>query len=246
MVLASLSGSVTHQIATHGVYAIFVLMALDAVFPAASELVMLFAGALAAGAVATTVTVAGQRVSHGLPAYLVVASAGTLGYLAGAMIGWGVGRGGGRTLIERHGALLHLRADRFARAERWFKRWGALGVLVGRITPLVRSFVSIPAGVLGMPFAPYTLLTLLGSAIWAFAIAGIGWALGSRYSHFDHSFRYVEYAVVALFGTALAALLLRIVLGHRKLDPPFASLDRHDDAVHRSDEGHHQRDRHGT
>ena len=81
-----------------------------------------------------------------------------------------------------------------------------MGVLVGRITPVVRSFVSIPAGVFEMPVLPYALLTLVGSAIWAFAIAGAGYGLGSSYTRFDHAFKYVEYAVVA--GVILLAAYL--------------------------------------
>jgi membrane protein DedA with SNARE-associated domain len=215
VVLASISGSVTHQVAAHGVYAVFVLMAVDAVFPAASELVMLYAGAIAAGAFSTTISLFGASIGHGAGAYLVLALSGTLGYLLGGVIGWWIGRRGGRPLVERHGRLLHLDPARFARAEQWFERWGALGVLVGRITPLVRSFVSIPAGVLEMALVPYALLTLVGSAVWAFALAGAGWALGSRYAGFDHGFHYAEYAVVALVVVAAAALALRLVRAAR-------------------------------
>jgi membrane protein DedA with SNARE-associated domain len=211
VVIASLSGSITHQVAAHGVYAVFVLMAIDAVFPAASELVMLYAGALAAGAFSSTVSIFGAQVSHGTAAYVVLALAGTLGYLVGALIGWWVGTRGGRRLVERHGRLVHLDRRRLGRAEDWFQRWGALGVLVGRITPLMRSFVSIPAGVLEMPIVEYTLLTLVGSAIWAFALAAVGWALGARYSHFDHGFHYAEYAVVAIVALGIVVVALRTI-----------------------------------
>ncbi len=216
MLVASLSGSITHQIASHGVYAVFVLMAIDAVFPAGSELVMLYGGAIAAGTFSTSVTVLGLHVSHGGAAYAVLASAGTLGYLVGAIIGWWVGIRGGRATVERHGRLFHLDGHRLARADRWFERWGSLGVLLGRITPLVRSFVSIPAGVLEMPLGPYTALTLLGSAIWAFAIAGAGWALGARYSHFDHSFRFAELAIVAVVMVAASAAAIRVLQSSRR------------------------------
>lgn len=137
-----------------------------------------------------------------------MALAGTLGYLAGSWAGWAIGRYGGRTLLERHGRWLHLTPDRLARAERWFDRWGTIGVLLGRITPLVRSFVSIPAGVFEMRLGPYTLLTLLGSAIWSFALAGAGWAAGTGYGTVHHDLRYVELAVV-LAVLATAARLLR-------------------------------------
>jgi len=208
VLLASVSSSLTSAVASHGVYAVFGLMAIDAVFPAFSELVMLYAGAIAAGAfpAAHHVTLFGAHIRFGAKAYVILALAGTLGYLAGALVGWAIGRYGGRPLLERHGRWVHVTPERLDRAERWFDRWGNLGVLVGRVTPIVRSFVSIPAGVLEMPLAPYTALTLIGSALWAFGIAGIGYGLGSSYHRFDHGFKYVEYLV--LIGLVLAAAYL--------------------------------------
>ena len=209
--LASVSSSFTSQVATHGAYAVFLLMMVDAVFPAASELVMLYAGAVAAGAFSSGagITVFGITISYGFGAYLVMALAGTLGYLVGALIGWAIGLYGGRPLLERHGRWFHITPENLARAEAWFDRWGNVGVLVGRVTPIIRSFVSIPAGVLEMPLAPYTVLTLIGSAIWAFTIAGIGYALGKSYTHFDHGFKYAEYLVVAGVMLLVAYLLYR-------------------------------------
>jgi len=198
-VLASISSSFTSQVGSHGVYAVFALMALDALFPAASELVMLYAGAVAAGVLsgANGVSIFGSHVASGGSAFLAMGLSGTLGYLAGAIIGWAIGRYGGHPLLERHGRWFHLTRERLDRAEAWFDRWGYAGVLFGRVTPIVRSFVSIAAGIFEMPFAPYVLLTFIGSAIWAFAIAGAGYGLGTGYERFDHGFKYVEYAVVA-------------------------------------------------
>ena len=198
MVLASLSDSITTAVANHGVYAVFGLMAIDAVFPAFSELVMVFAGALAAGAVGSNgVTVFGHHFGPGVEAYIVMALAGTLGYLVGALVGWAIGRYGGRPLLERHGRWFHLSPKNLERAEAWFDRWGNVGVALGRITPIIRSFVSIPAGVFEMPLVPYTFLTLVGSAVWSFAFAGAGYGLGASYDSADHAFRFIEYAVAA-------------------------------------------------
>src|SRR5712691_3866453 len=102
MLVASLTHSITTAIGNHGVYAVFGLMALDAVFPAASELVMVYAGALAAGAFAGQhVTLFGSRISSHFGAYVVMALAGTTGYLVGAIVGWAIGVAGGRPLLER-------------------------------------------------------------------------------------------------------------------------------------------------
>jgi membrane protein DedA with SNARE-associated domain len=197
--LASISSTFTSQIASHGIYAVFALMLIDAVFPAASELVMLYAGAVAAGALTSVhhVSVFGSTIGFGFGAFVAMALAGTLGYFVGSLLGWGIGRYGGRPLLERRGRWFHLTPERLDRAERWFDRWGNVGVLVGRVTPVVRSFVSIPAGVFEMPLGPYCLYTLVGSAVWAFAIAGAGYGLGSSYERFHHDFAYAEYAVVA-------------------------------------------------
>ena len=211
MLLASVSATFTSQVAHHGVYAVFGLMAIDAVFPAASELVMLYAGAVAAGVfpAAHGVTLFGSRIGFGVGALVVLALAGTLGYLAGALVGWAIGLYGGRPLLERRGRWFHLSPARLDRAEAWFGRWGNLGVLIGRLTPVVRSFVSIPAGIFEMRLAPYTLLTLVGSAVWAFAFAGAGYGLGTGYHGFDHGFRYAEYAIAAGIVVALAYLVYR-------------------------------------
>jgi membrane protein DedA with SNARE-associated domain len=211
VLVASVSSSFTSQVANHGVYAVFLLMAIDAVFPALSELVMLYAGAVGAGAfpAAHGVTVLGARVGFGVGAFVVLALAGTLGYLVGALVGWAIGLYGGRPLLEQHGRWFHLSPARLDRAEAWFTRWGNLGVLIGRLTPVVRSFVSIPAGIFEMRLAPYTVLTLVGSAIWAFAFAGAGYGLGKSYRGFDHGFHYAEYAVVAGVVILLAYVVYR-------------------------------------
>ncbi|HKG44721.1 MAG TPA: DedA family protein [Gaiellaceae bacterium] len=202
--LASVSGSITSFVGDHGVYAVFLLMAIDAVLPAASELVMVYAGALASGAFASQhVVLFGHRIDSGLTAYLTMALAGTIGYVVGSIAGWWIGLRGGRPFVERRGRLLHLGPERLDRAERWFDRHDRWAVLLGRITPVVRSFVSIPAGVFEMPFAPYLVLTTIGSAIWAFALAGVGYAFGSNYERFHHAF---DIALVA--GAVLLVLYL--------------------------------------
>ena len=220
MPVASITGSVTHFVGDHGVYAVFLLMAIDAVFPAASELVMVYAGALASGAFASQhVVVFGHEISSGFGAYVVMSLSGTLGYLLGAVGGWAIGRYGGRPLVERRGRWLHLDHRKLDRAERWFDRWDDWAVLVGRVTPVARSFVSIPAGVFRMRLAPYTILTLLGSAIWCFALAGAGWAVGRSWERFHSDFRFVDYAV----ALAIVATVALVVLRWRSAPPPGAS-----------------------
>jgi membrane protein DedA with SNARE-associated domain len=208
--VAGMTSQLTSLIGDHGLYAVFGLMLIDAVLPAASELVMVYGGALAAGAFAgQTVTLFGSEISSDGWAFVAVALAGTVGYLLGSLAGWAIGLYGGRPLLERRGRWFHLGGDRLDRAERWFDRWDDWAVLIGRVTPVVRSFISIPAGVFRMPFWRYTLWTVIGSAVWCFAVAGAGLGLGSSYETFHHGFRYVEYAVAAAILALAAYLLVR-------------------------------------
>ena len=206
-IVSELTDAVTTAIGDYGLYAVFLLMLVDAVFPAASEVVMVYAGALAAGAFANQdVVLFGTTIDSGWPAYVAVALAGTIGYTVGAIIGWAIGLYGGRPYLERHGRWLHLDQEKLDRAERWFERWEDWAVFLGRLTPVIRSFVSIPAGVMEVPFVRYTLLTLAGSAVWCFGFAGAGWALGASWEDFHHAFRYVDYLVAAAVVAAVALL----------------------------------------
>ena len=215
-VLTELTDAVTSAIGDYGLYAVFLLMLVDAVFPAASEVVMVYAGALAAGAFANQdVVLFEQTIDDGWPAYIAIALAGTIGYTLGAIIGWAIGLYGGRPYLERHGRWLHLDAEKLDRAERWFERWEDWAVFLGRLTPVIRSFVSIPAGVMEVPFVRYTVLTLFGSAIWCFVFAGAGFALGASWEDFHHAFRYVDYLVAATILALVGWLAWRFVRKRR-------------------------------
>jgi membrane protein DedA with SNARE-associated domain len=208
--LASVSSSVTSFIGNHGLYAVFLLMVVDAVFPAASELVMLYAGALAAGAFAGQhVVLFGHQIDSHFWAYVAMSFAGVIGNTVGSLVGWGIGAYGGRPLLEERGRWFHLDRAKLARADRWFGRFGDAAVFLGRLTPVVRSFISIPAGVVRMPLVRFTVLTFLGCVPWCFGIAGAGWALGSSYERFHHDFAYAEYAVVVAAIVFIAWLILR-------------------------------------
>lgn len=196
--LASITSSITSAIGDWGLYAVFLLMMLDAVFPAASELVMLYAGAVAAGAIAgQSVTLFGATISTPAWAFVAIALSGTIGNTAGSVLGWGIGAYGGRPLLERRGRWFHLTPAKLDRAEAWFERYGDAAVFLGRVTPVVRSFISIPAGVARMPLGRFTVLTFLGCVPWCFGLAGIGWGIGKSWHRFHDDFRFVEYAVAA-------------------------------------------------
>jgi membrane protein DedA with SNARE-associated domain len=212
-VFEAITDALTTLVGDHGLYAVFALMLVDAVFPAASELVMVYAGAVAAGAfTGQSVVLFGEPIESEAWAYVAMATSGTLGYLVGSILGWGIGLYGGRPLIERRGRLLHLTPENVDRAEHWFDRFGDWAVAISRVTPVIRSFISIPAGVVRMPLGRYTLLTIPGSAVWCFGLAAIGWALGSKWEEFHHAFRYAEYLVVA----AIVLLIVAVVVRHRR------------------------------
>jgi membrane protein DedA with SNARE-associated domain len=199
---------VTSWLAQYGVIAVFFLMMIDAVFPAASELVMVYGGALASGALTHQVDILGWHAT-GLGAYLAVVLAGVVGYQIGSIGGWWIGDRGGEPFVVRYGRWLHLTPAKLERAEQWFKRWNDWAVFVGRITPVARSFVSIPAGVFESPFRRYNVLTLAGNSIWCLFFAAIGWALGANWDTFHKDFRWVEYLVVVGIVVAAAYWVLR-------------------------------------
>lgn len=184
-------------IRTHGYLAIFALMTLEsACIPIPSEAIMGFAGALTAG-----ITIAGVAGHFSLWA---VTLAGTLGNLLGALVAYLVGRTGGRALVERYGKYLLIRHRDLDRAEAYFARRGALAVLIGRLLPVVRTFISFPAGVAEMPVAQFGLFTLLGSLPWTFGLAYAGRVLAANWQALSTSTTPISVLVVlvilAFFG----------------------------------------------
>ena len=208
MLVASLSSSITHAVGNHGIYAVFGLLVVAAVIPVASELVMLYAGAVAGGAFAgVTVHVFGSPVHSHAWGYVAVAFTGTLGNVVGAGIGWWIGDLGGRALILRYGRYIHVSEARLDRAERWFDRYDDWAVPLGLATPLVRSFVAIPAGIIRVPFARFLALALAGSAVFCFGLGAAGWALGTAYTHAHRALGYVDYVV----GAGIVAFVAYVV-----------------------------------
>lgn len=188
---------VVTEITKHGYLAVFVLMVLEsACIPIPSEAVMLFGGALASGAVIAGV--------HSHLNVVVVALCGTAGNLIGSLVAYGVGRAGGRPLIERWGRYILLRRKDLDRSEAFFQRRGPIAVLVGRVLPVVRTFISLPAGIAEMPAVPFAVLTLLGSLPWTFALAYAGRALAGHWNSVSSAFTPISAVVAALIIAAIA------------------------------------------
>jgi membrane protein DedA with SNARE-associated domain len=206
LVLASITESLVnetaHLVREGGLPAIFVLMALgSACVPIPSEVVMLFAGFAVADP-------GSSGAQHHLT-MLGIVLAGLLGTLLGSWIAYGVGRGGRLELFERHGHLIHMGPAQIDRADRWFQRYGDPAVLFGRMVPLVRAFVSLPAGIARMALGRFTVLTTIGSIPWVVALAFAGKALGSEWESVRKYFEYIDYAVVLAVIVGIAYLVVR-------------------------------------
>jgi membrane protein DedA with SNARE-associated domain len=213
--------SLTSLVGDHGVYAVFLLLIASAVVPAASELVMLYAGAVASGAIAGAhVVLFGNRLSSHAAAYVAIALAGVAGNLVGAVIGWTIGVVGGRPLLERHGGKIHVSRERLDRAERWFDSHAYLTVLLGFATPFVRSFVAIPAGIAGVPLVRFLLLAAVGCGIFCFGLAGIGWAAGASY---DTAKGYLDVIV----GIGIVVLVIGLIVVRRRRGTKLAGRADH-------------------
>jgi membrane protein DedA with SNARE-associated domain len=207
-VLATLTSQLTSGIAQHGAYAVFAIMALDSLLPLGSEVAMLYAGVVAGGAAGSHVTVVGAQVPFGAESFALLVVAGTLGTLAGALAGYAIGARGGHVLIDDRRRWPHVSPEAFERAREWLERHGRAALFLGRLTPVVRSFISIPAGVLRLGLGVYSVWTLLGSLVWCSAFAAAGWAVAASWQNVHHGFRYVDYAAVALTVTLLAAAMI--------------------------------------
>jgi membrane protein DedA with SNARE-associated domain len=184
---------VTATIGGHGVPAIFVLMLLESMgILIPSEAISPFAGYL---------------VSEGQIGFVAAVIAGVLGNLVGSCVAYAIGLKGGRELWFRYGKYVGVRAHHLEVAEKWFERYGELTVFVSRCLPVVRTFISFPAGTARMNFAKFVLYTLLGCVPWVFALTYLGYTLGKNWETIGNYLHYLDYAVaVALVGGAVYVL----------------------------------------
>jgi membrane protein DedA with SNARE-associated domain len=190
LLLASVSDKVvepivevaTEFIGSAGYAAVFVLMTLEsACIPIPSEAIMLFAG---------------FSVSKGELTLFGIVAAGVLGNLAGSAIAYAVGYYGRIDLLEKN-RLIHLNQRHLRWADDWFARYGTWAVFFSRMLPIVRTFISLPAGVAKMPFWRFLGLTLAGSVPWVLALALLGKGVGSNWEDWRHNLGYLDYVVLA-------------------------------------------------
>lgn len=206
LVLASISETLVNETSSFvreaGLPGIFALMALSsACIPIPSEVVMLFAGFAVADP--------SQSASQHHMTMTGVILAGLLGTMVGSWVAYGVGRGGRLELFERHGDKVHMGPAQIERADRWFQRYGEPAVLFGRVIPLVRAFVSLPAGIAKMPLGRFTVLSLIGTIPWVVALAFAGHALGSDWTSVRKGFEYLDYVIVVLVVIGIVYAIVR-------------------------------------
>lgn len=207
---------VTKEVAQNGYLAVFVLMVLEsACVPIPSEVTMLFGGALAS---------AGFAVFGGHQLNLVVVGlVGTLGNLVGSLLAYWVGRAGGRPFVDRFGRYLLIRPHEIDRAHDWFEHKGELAVFASRLLPVVRTFISLPAGIARMRPGRFIIYTVLGCLPWTFGLAAIGYGLGGSWTSAETFLKPVAWLVFGLIAIGLATWIAR---RWTQVRAEYAELDR--------------------
>lgn len=196
-ILAWLAGIVVAVISTGGYPGVVLLMAIESMcIPLPSEVIMPFAGYL---------------VSQGRFTLVGAATAAAIGENIGAAVAYQLGKSGGRPLVERYGHYLLIDAEHLAQADRFFARFGSIAALVGRLLPVIRTFIAFPAGVARMNRAKFHLYTTIGSWPWCFALAWMGMKLGERWDsdpRVKAAFHSADAVIVAVIVIAVAAYVV--------------------------------------
>jgi membrane protein DedA with SNARE-associated domain len=178
-----------------GLPGIFVLMVAEsACIPIPSEATMLFAG---------------FNVSEGEYSLAAATAVGSVANLVGSWLAYWLGRAGRVDILEKHGRKLHIKPSHLAWADRWFERHGDATVFFTRMLPIIRTFISLPAGVARMPFWRFSVLTLAGCVPWVFMLTFIGKQAGDNWDDWKDKLHYVDYAVAAAIVAGVAYLVLR-------------------------------------
>jgi membrane protein DedA with SNARE-associated domain len=186
---------------SYGYWALIVLSIVGSCcVPIPSEITFVVAGALCTSAVT-------GHVQFSLWAIIVI---GTLGSLIGSMIAYELGRTAGRGIVDRWGRWLLLTHHDLDRSEVWFEHYGSATVLIGRVIPVVRSFISIPAGIAEMKRGPFAILTTIGSAIWVALLSVLGYYAGRNWHHVSNDFHDAQWPVIIVI-----VLLVAFGIWHR-------------------------------
>jgi len=187
-----------------GLPGVFVLMLLEsACIPIPSEATMLFAG---------------FNVANGEYSLFAATAVGVVANVVGSWIAYAVGYFGRIDVLEKHGRKLHIKPSHLAWADNWFQRYGDATVFFSRMLPIIRTFISLPAGVARMPFWRFSVLTVAGCIPWVFALGFLGKQVGSHWDDWKDRLHYLDYAVLA----AIIALIVYALIRRRRrtAEPP--------------------------
>jgi membrane protein DedA with SNARE-associated domain len=191
--LHSLSSGLIHFISALGFWGIFIGMIIEsACIPLPSEVIMLYGGFM---------------VYQGTLSFFSVVAAGVLGNLVGSVIMYWIGSRYGRPVIERYGKYVLFNYEHLDKADRWFSKYGDWVTFFGRNLPVIRTFISLPAGIAKMPFGRFFIFTLIGSAPWNLALTFFGYKLGQHWEIAQHYLHPVTY----LIAIVVVLLLIRYV-----------------------------------
>ncbi len=189
-VLTAIGGFIIGVISASGYLGVIALMAIESAnIPLPSEVIMPFAGYL---------------VYTGELNLWLVSIAGGIGCTIGSAFSWWIGKKGGRPLVERYGRYVLLSAHDLDLGEKWFKRWGNSIAFFSRLLPIVRTFISFPAGIAQVPLGRFLAYTFVGSVIWSYFLAYIGLKLGENWEHIEVYWRKFDYIILALILVGLA------------------------------------------
>jgi membrane protein DedA with SNARE-associated domain len=209
LLLASITDSIANAavdvVDALGLFGVFVLMVLEsACIPVPSEATMLFAG---------------FNVADGDFPLVATVAVGVLGNLVGSWIAYGVGYYGRVDLLEKHGAKLHIKKSHLDWADNWFAKRGEITVLVSRMLPIIRTFISLPAGVARMPFWRFTVFTVIGCIPWVLMLTLIGRAAGDNWEKWKDKLHYVDYTVAVLIVVGIVYLVVKWRRGKSGAEP---------------------------
>lgn len=190
-----LASVATGLITTFGHWGVFLGMIIEsACIPLPSEVIMLFGG---------------FHAEEGLLTFWGVVWAGVFGNLVGSLLTYWIGATKGRHWLERYGKYVLIKAKHIDTADRWFKKYGEWAAFFGRNLPVIRTFISLPAGIARMNFIKFTVFTFLGCLPWNYVLAYLGFKLGANWGEVEPYVKPVSYGILALLVLAVLWFILR-------------------------------------
>ncbi len=200
-------------------WGVLVMMAIESMMiPLPSEIIMPLAGWLLVHDVAGAAPVWLQLVWAGV--------VGGAGCLIGSVIAYWIGRAGGRPLVLKYGKYVLINSQHLDSSERWLVRWGAAAAFFSRLLPVVRTFISLPAGVARAPFLVFSILTFAGSFIWSAGLAWVGYGLGSQFEQVRNSIGWLDYPIIVIVIGLVIWFIYSALKSRRNLARTSKSSDK--------------------